>query len=710
MGHFGWFSVLIIAAVAVTACRGTTIAPVPSIDGDRRAFAPVARGSIIETVPAAGTLRYAREAELPFGETGTVQSVAVEVGQRVRAGEELAALDPETLRGEVLEAEEALATALRRAEAVRAVDTALLLSEAQEAVAQARVDLNRAETALQQTRVPFTYIDRVEAQERLAAAQVALTEAVAERAVIQDPSLSVEAAKVGAEVEAARANVEAAQAAVESARAAAEAAREPTPVRTVGPIDSFPDLEAAVASAEQEYRAVVRRAFGLAADPEATLPSPLELRTGGLPPTTTLLGSAALPQAVTHFFRGRGIEWPPGGGDKTTGVAAALILEEVETAWRTVTDARAALSTARLEAARQAAAIEAAAVQAAIEAAEAVAERARADVSEAEGALAEAQAALAAREAELANVNAPRPTEDVVLAEARVSLAEARVGEALQALRALESDPDPNDIALAEARVATAAATLVAALRERDRVETEGIDEQLSEAAAAVERAQVRLGVARLRLERTTLTAPFDGVIAEVRTGPGAAADIRSPAIVLIDPTRTTVEASVGQAEVVKMAEGQRALVSLESTLEVVDGVVESIALLPVERDGVTTYDVAISLDQSITGTASSLSGLSVQAHVVVGEVDDALFVPREAIYREDGRTLVRMLDAAGILRDRRVTLGKGNALWVQITSGAEEDDRVLLAELPSEDVPLAEALAPYASPSPRSAQAHDAT
>ena len=114
----------------------------------------------------------------------------------------------------VLETEEALATALKRAEEVRNVDTALLLSEAREAVAQARVDMNKAETALRQTQVPFTRIDRVEAQERLAAAQVALTEALAERGVIQDPSLSAEAAKLRAEVEAARADVVAAQAAV----------------------------------------------------------------------------------------------------------------------------------------------------------------------------------------------------------------------------------------------------------------------------------------------------------------------------------------------------------------------------------------------------------------------------------------------------------------------------------------------------------------
>jgi len=710
MSQFRWFSALVIAAVAVATCSGPTITPAPSIDDDMRAFAPVLRGSIVETVPAAGTLRYAREAELPFGETGTVESVAVKAGQRVHAGEELAALNAETLRGEVLEAEETLATAVRRAEAVRTVDPALLLSEAQEAVAQARVDLNNAETALRLTRVPSTYVDRVEAQERLAAAQVAMTEAIAERAVIQDPSLSAEAAKVGAEVEAARADVEAAQASLEAARAVAEAAREPTAVQTVGPIQSFPDLEGSVASAEQEYRAVVRRVFGLATDPEATLPSPTELRARGLPPTTTLLGSAALPQALTTFFRDRGIAWPPGGGDETTGAAGALILEEVDTVWQTVTEARSALSTARLEADRRAAAAEAAAIQAVIEATEAAAERARADVSEAERALVEAQATLAAREAELVNVSRPRPTEEVVLAEARVTLAQARVGEALQVLRALESDPDPNDIALAEAKVATAAATLEAALRERDWVETEGIEEQLAEAEAAVERAQVRLGVARLRLERASLSAPFDGVVAEVRAEPGAVVDTRSPAIVLVDPTRVIVEASVGQAGVVHMTEGQRALVSLESTLEVVDGVVESIALLPVERDGDTTYDVEISLVQSITGSASSLSGLSVQVHVVVGEIRDAVFAPRGAIYREDGRKLVRMLDAGGILRDRQVALGKGNAHWVQITSGADENDRVLLAQSPGGDAPLAEALAPYDRPGTGSAQADGAT
>ena len=705
MSRLGWLSATLIGAIAIAACSGTTIITEPSHDADSRTFAPVVRGNIVETVAATGTLRYAREAELTFGESGTVQSVAVEVGQPVRKGDKLAALNPETLHGEVLEAEEALALAMRRSEAVRTVDTALLLSEAQEAVAQARVDLDAAEAALRKALVPFTHIDRVGAEERLASAQVALSEATAELAVVEDPTLSGEAAKARADVEAANADVEAAQGAVESARAAAETATAPPPANTAAPISSFPDLEASVASAEREYRAVVRRVFGLTTETESILPPPLELRVGGLPPTTTVLGGAALPQAVTPFFQDRGIEWPPGGGDETAGTTGAVALEEVETAWRTVTEARAALSTARVEADRRAAAAEAAAEEAAAAAAEAAAEKARASVVEAEDALTEAQATLAAKEADLARVTAPRPTEELVLAEARVALAQARLGEALQATWALDDDPDPNEIALAEARVATAGATLKAALAARDRLETEGIGEQIAEAAAAVERAEVRLGVAKLRVERTTLTAPFDGVVAEVRTVAGATADTRAPAIILVDPTSITVEAAVGQAEVVKMSGGQRVLVSLESTLEVVDGVVESIALLPVERGGDTTYDVAISLTEAISGSASSISGLSVQVHVVVGEVRDALFVPRDAIYREDGRTLVRMLDAAGILRDRQVPLGKGNALWVQITGGAQEGDRVLLAQTPNDDLPLARALAPYARPGTSSAQ-----
>lgn len=710
MSRLSWLSATLVGAIAIAACSGTTIITEPVGDAESRTFAPVVRGNIVETVAAAGTLRYAREAELTFGEPGTVQGVAVEVGQPVRKGDRLATLNPEALRGEVLEAEEALALAMRRAEAARAVDTALLLSEAWEAVAQARVDLDAAETALRHTRVPFTHIDRVESEERLASTQVALTEASAELAVVEDPTLSDEAAKARADVEGAGADVEAAHGAVESARAAAETAKAPPPADTAAPVSSFPDLEASVASAEHEYRAVVRRVFGLAAEPEVTLPSPLELRAGGLPPTTTVLGGAALPQAVTPFFQDRGIQWPPGGGDETAGTAGAVTLEEVETAWRTLTEARAALSTARVEANQRVEAAEAAAEEAAAAAAEAAAEKARASVVEAEDALAEAQATLAAKEADLTRVTAPRPTEEVVLAEARVALAQARLGEALQAIWALDDDPDPNEIVLAEARVATAGATLKAAVATRDRLETEGVDEQISEAAAAVERAKVRLGVARLRLERTTLTAPFDGVVAEVRTGPGAAADTRAPAIILVDPTRITVEAAVGQAGVVKMTEGQRALVSLESTLEVVDGVVESIALLPVERGGDTTYDVAISLVERITGSASSISGLSVQVHVIVGEVRDALFVPRDAIYREGSRTLVRMLDAAGILRDRQVDLGRGNALWVQITSGGEEGDRVLLAQTPNDDLPLARALAPYTGPGASSAQSDGTT
>ena len=695
--HVRWLSAALVCAVAVAACSGTTIVSDQSSGGSgSRTFAPIVRGSLIETVAAAGTLRYAREAELTFGEAGTVQSVAAEVGQKVREGEALAALNPDALRGELLEAEDALAAAIRRVEAVRTVDTALLLSEAREAVAQARVDLNAADAALERMRAPFNRINRIEAEERLASTQAALTEALAELAVLEDPSLSDEAAKARAEVAAARVDVEAGQAAVDAARAAVAAGEGPPAViEAPNPARSFPELEDPIASAEQEYRAVVRRVYGLALETGSPLPPPPELRAGGLPPTTTLLGSAALPQDVSSFLHSRNIQWPPGGADETTGSAGAPGLEEVEAAWRKIAGARAALSTARIEAGQTATEEALAAQRTAEEAAQRARERALADAADAAEALAKAQAALASKEVELAKVTAPPSGEDVVLAAARAALAEARVGEALQALWALDRSPDPDQIALAEAKVTTVSATLEAALRERDRVATEGVEEQTSEAEAGVDRAEVRLGIAKLRLERAVLTAPFDGVIAEVRTGPGAAVDTRSPAIVLVDPTRLNVEASVGQAGVVKIAEGQRALVSLESTLEVVDGVVESIALLPVERGGETTYDVAISLDEAIGGPASSISGLSVQVHVVVGEVRDALLAPRSAIYQEGGRTHVRMLDAAGALRDRPVALGKGNALWVQVVSGAAEGDRVLLAESGAGHPTLVQALAP---------------
>ena len=338
-------------------------------------------------------------------------------------------------------------------------------------------------------------------------------------------------------------------------------------------------------------------------------------------------------------------------------------LEEAEAVWGKVTSARAAMGTARVEAELLATEAERQAVeaqQAAEQRAVAEAERAAAVAAEALEALTEAQAAVVAKEEELARVTAPRPALEVTLADSRAALAGVRVEEAWQALQVLGRGPDPDQVALAEARVAMAVAALEASLRERDHFETHGVEEQIAEAAAAANAAEIRLGIAGLRLERAVLTAPFDGVVAEVRTGPGATADTRSPAIVLVDPTRFAVEASVGQTEVVRVAEGQRALVSLESTLEVVEGVVESIALLPVERDGETTYDLAVGLEGSVGGPASSISGLSVQVHVAVGEVRDALLAPKSAIYREGGATLVRTLDPTGALRDRPVTLRRG--------------------------------------------------
>src|SRR5215212_9075836 len=78
--------------------------------GTQRITATVARGTYKTTVSATGTITPRRQEDLTFSSPGTVTRVAVAVGDKVKKGDVLAAIDASSLRAQ-LDAAEAQVTA-----------------------------------------------------------------------------------------------------------------------------------------------------------------------------------------------------------------------------------------------------------------------------------------------------------------------------------------------------------------------------------------------------------------------------------------------------------------------------------------------------------------------------------------------------------------------------------------------------------------------
>jgi multidrug efflux pump subunit AcrA (membrane-fusion protein) len=114
--------------------------------------APVAYGTITQTIGMAGNIAPVTEADLNFAAAGTVLSVAAAVGETVVKGEELAAQDSTLLAAQLAQAKATLAAAQAKVAQDQAGPTAQNLAPAQNQVGSAQVSVNSATISLADTK------------------------------------------------------------------------------------------------------------------------------------------------------------------------------------------------------------------------------------------------------------------------------------------------------------------------------------------------------------------------------------------------------------------------------------------------------------------------------------------------------------------------------------------------------------------------------
>ena len=122
---------------------------------ENQQLVPVRRGDLIDAVDINGSIVFPNRERVQFEISGTVGEVFVEEGERVSAGQPLAALDAATvakLEEAAAKARVALDEARKRLDPPSAVEVA----EAEAAVVKARADLDAAREAVDDARTPFT--------------------------------------------------------------------------------------------------------------------------------------------------------------------------------------------------------------------------------------------------------------------------------------------------------------------------------------------------------------------------------------------------------------------------------------------------------------------------------------------------------------------------------------------------------------------------
>ena len=201
--------------------------------------------------------------------------------------------------------------------------------------------------------------------------------------------------------------------------------------------------------------------------------------------------------------------------------------------------------------------------------------------------------------------------------------------------------------------------------------------------AADVKRAQAQIRVSAAGLERTTLTAPFAGIVARVTgevgeyTTPSPPGIATPPAVDLIDDTCLYVSAPMDEVDAPKIKPGQIARITLDAMAgQTFSGKVRRIApyVTEVEKQART---VDVEADFDTPPKQGLLVGYSADVEAIIERRDNVLRVPTQAI-QQDGSVLV--LGAGDKLEARSLKTGLANWAFTEVVSGLTAGDKVLLS------------------------------
>ena len=162
-----------------------------------------------------------------------------------------------------------------------------------------------------------------------------------------------------------------------------------------------------------------------------------------------------------------------------------------------------------------------------------------------------------------------------------------------------------------------------------------------------------------------------------------------TPGIVTVaDVDRMLVEASVGEADVHRVAVGQAVNVVLEALrdrkftgkVSRVGTVARSSAERPMEDK---RFDLVVEIDQPDTQLKPEMTA---RVDIQLGERRGVLIIPPNAVFDEQGVAAVHVVRAFDV-QTRMVQLGESTSTAVEVVAGLQEGERVLLTDVPRSPV-----------------------
>ncbi len=203
-----------------------------------------------------------------------------------------------------------------------------------------------------------------------------------------------------------------------------------------------------------------------------------------------------------------------------------------------------------------------------------------------------------------------------------------------------------------------------------------GAPQDLDDASAALRMAEANLDVAKTRLSKTRIAAPFDGILGARRVSPGAYLRVGDAITDLAQIRELRVTFAAPERYLGQLRPGAEVSVSttaypgytLKGRINVVDPVLD-----PATRSATVVARVA-------NPGGKFRPGMSADISAVLSQRADALTIPSEAVFAEGDQAYVFVVNADSTVSRTAVSLGTRLPDAVEVLTGLKAGDRVVRA------------------------------
>jgi HlyD family secretion protein len=201
---------------------------------------------------------------------------------------------------------------------------------------------------------------------------------------------------------------------------------------------------------------------------------------------------------------------------------------------------------------------------------------------------------------------------------------------------------------------------------------------------AAVETSRARVGVAKANLDRTRLTAPFNGIIAQINgelsefVTPSPIGIPTPPAVDIVDVSCFYVTAPIDEVDAAVIDTGLPASISLDAFGDRhFSGRVRRIAPFVLDREKqARTVDVEVEFTRP-EDFKHLLAGYSADVEIVLDARKNTLRIPTHAIL--DGKRVFVYLPDRSVIRERSIQTGLSNWEYTEVVSGLKPGEQVVV-------------------------------